>query len=162
MLSHEEELDQILENDDNLSPSPSPIEIGTPIFNENMEESTTTTAQLNEQFIAPNEEQEPLQFTNNSISPDDFIEESTITFQSTESITVNLQQYTELNKMPDTPYNNVSPKAFTTAIDQVYEEMVTWRKTLFLVPTGKAGKTFIKLISEWLNNFNIADSFQVL
>ena len=126
-----------------------------------MEESTTTIAQPNEQFIAPNEEEEePVQFTNNSISPDDFIEESTITFQSTESITANLPQYTEINKMPDTPYNNVSPEAFTTAIDEVYEEMVTWRKNLFLVPTGKAGKTFIKLISEWLNNLNIANSFQ--
>ena len=125
-----------------------------------MEESTTTTAQPNEQFIVPNEEEEPVQFTNNSISSDDFIEESTITFQSTESITVNLPQYTEINKMLDTSYINVSPKAFTTAIDQEYEEMVTWRKNIFLVPTGKAGKTFIKLISEWLNNFNIANSFQ--
>ena len=75
---------------------------------------------------------------------------------------MNLPQYTEINKMPDTPYNNVSPLAFTTAIVQVYEEMVTWRENLFLVPTGKVGKTFIKLISEWLNNFNIANSFQVI
>ena len=56
-----------------------------------------------------------------------------------ESITVNLTQYTEITKMPDTTYNNVSPEAFTTDIDQ-YEEMVMWRKKLFLMPTGKPGK----------------------
>ena len=38
--------------------------------------------------------------------------------------------------------------------------MVTWKKNLFLLPSGKAGKSFINLITEWLKNFNNGNSFQ--
>ena len=60
--------------------------------------------------------------------------------------------------MPDTPYNNVSPEAFTTDIDQ-YEEMVMWRKNFFSCPQGSQAninKTDFRMV----NNFNIANSFQ--
>ena len=68
------------------------------------------------------------------------------TTSNTENITVNLPPYTKIEKIPN--------------FDQIYEEMVKWKENIFLVPTGKAGKTFIKLITEWLNNFNIANTFQ--
>ena len=77
-----------------------------------------------------------------------------------ESDTANLPPYAEINTLPDTTYNNVSPEIFTTNINKVYEEMVTWRKNHFILPTGKAGKAFIALITEWLGNFNNGNTFQ--
>ena len=71
-----------------------------------------------------------------------------------------LPPFTAINILPNTNYNNVTPDIFVAHINQVYEEMVSWRKNLFLLPTGKAGKTFIKLISEWIGNFNNANTFQ--
>ena len=38
--------------------------------------------------------------------------------------------------------------------------MVTWKKNLFLLPSGGAGKKFIKLVKEWLSYYNIGNSFQ--
>jgi hypothetical protein len=40
-----------------------------------------------------------------------------------------------------------------------YEEAMKWRKNLFKVPSGKAGKDFINLLSEWLMRFNNEDAF---
>jgi len=43
----------------------------------------------------------------------------------------------------------------------VYEEVAHWRRNLFLLPTGKAGKDFIdectRLIHEWTNNSPLRD-----
>ena len=44
---------------------------------------------------------------------------------------------------------------FEKNLSQAYETVVFWRKNLFLLPSGKAGKKFIRevsrLISEWLH-----------
>ena len=44
---------------------------------------------------------------------------------------------------------------FSRDLDVAYEEIVYWRQNLFLVPTGNAGKRFIKemtrLINSWLD-----------
>ena len=37
--------------------------------------------------------------------------------------------------------------AIRTAVSSIYNEVITWRKNLFMVPRGKAGTDFIKEIS---------------
>ena len=47
------------------------------------------------------------------------------------------------------------------AINEIYEEIVFWRKNLFMLPTGRAGKSFIdemeKLLNTWVDNTAMKD-----
>ena len=36
----------------------------------------------------------------------------------------------------------------------MHNEMIFWRKNLFMLPSGKAGKQFIKELTYWLDQFN--------
>ena len=49
---------------------------------------------------------------------------------------------------------------FEKNLSQVYETVVFWRKNLFLLPSGKAGRKFIgeasRLMSEWLHDSPIS------
>jgi len=75
----------------------------------------------------------------------------------------NIIIWTQLvNKQHTTNYNNIQHIAFVTIVDQIYEEMVNWRTNLFLLPTGKKAKDFIKLTTVWLHHYNVGDSFQGL
>ena len=42
-------------------------------------------------------------------------------------------------------------KTFETNVDFIYEKVVYWRKNLFLLPTGKAGKSYIDEITRLMN-----------
>ena len=50
---------------------------------------------------------------------------------------------------------------FEKNLSQVYETVVFWRKNLFLLPYGKAGRKFIgevsRLLSEWLHDSPLKD-----
>ena len=50
---------------------------------------------------------------------------------------------------------------FEKNLSQVYETVVFWRKNLFLLPSGKAGRKFIgkvsRLMSEWLHDSPLKD-----
>jgi hypothetical protein len=73
-----------------------------------------------------------------------------------------LPTFTEINMQPSATYNNMEPSEFQSTIHRIYEVMVAWRKNLFLLPTGKAGKDFIELTTEWLRNYNTNNSFHGL
>ena len=77
-----------------------------------------------------------------------------------ERITENLPPFTVVDKVPSTVYNNLPPDEFAAIIYQIYEEIVCWRKNLFFLPSGKVGKAFIQLTTDWLNKFNSGSSFQ--
>ena len=72
----------------------------------------------------------------------------------------NLATYLEIELLPDTNYNNMSPMELETSVKRVYEEMVIWKKNIFLLPSGAAGISFISLITEWLGNINNNTSFK--
>ena len=61
------------------------------------------------------------------------------------SIQVNLPSYTKAAPFPNQDYNNIEKATFTRLINEIYEEIVKWKKNLFLIPTGQCGKDFIKL-----------------
>ena len=50
---------------------------------------------------------------------------------------------------------------FEASVSTVYEQVVYWKKNLFLLPSGKAGKQYIdettKLINEWLQESPLKD-----
>ena len=39
-------------------------------------------------------------------------------------------------------------------INAIYEEIVLWRRNIFMVPTGASGKKFVNEIAKWLNFWN--------
>ena len=53
------------------------------------------------------------------------------------------------NNWGNTPYNE-----FTMQIDKIYEEIVHMRRNIFKIPSGKAGKEYIKELTFWLRQFN--------
>ena len=57
-------------------------------------------------------------------------------------------------------YNNIDKATFIQNIHEIFEATLTWKKNLFLVPTGKSGKEFIKLKTQWLQKFNNGSPFQ--
>ena len=59
------------------------------------------------------------------------------------------------------PWANASTVITLNAINQVYDKVVFWRKNLFLLPTGSAGKKYIeettRLMNEWLQDSPMKD-----
>jgi len=53
----------------------------------------------------------------------------------------------------------IDGKTFTKNVNNVYEKIVYWKKNLFMLPTGKAGKVYIdemtKLLNSWSNETSL-------
>ena len=49
---------------------------------------------------------------------------------------------------------------FRDVIDNAYEEIIKWMKNLFKLPSGKAGKCFVKELTYWLEQYNKNTEFQ--
>ena len=86
--------------------------------------------------------------------------DDTIIIEHRASDEVQLPNFIIVSPLPEADYNNVPPEQFVANVSSVYEEMVKWKKNLFLVPSGNAGKNFIKLMSEWLDSYTNATTFQ--
>ena len=65
-------------------------------------------------------------------------------------------QEKEANPMPTYKWGEYDNFSFEKSLNFIYEKIVFWRKNLFLLPTGGAGKWYIdeitRLINEWLSN----------
>ena len=92
--------------------------------------------------------------------------------ESTETIE-DSQFFTKASKSADEPstqsvkyiWGKYKDHEFEKNLSQVYENVVFWRKNLFLLPSGKAGRKFVgevsRLMSEWLHDLplkNIGDA----
>ena len=106
---------------------------------------------------------EPVQFLNDTALMDQLLssidEEIPIFVVENQAILPNLPSFTSVNSQPTISHNNVPPDLFKTYIDKIYEEMVCWRKNLFFLPNGNAGKSFINTLSYWINNYNKSNTF---
>ena len=53
-------------------------------------------------------------------------------------------------------WNKVDGNTFTSDLNHAYDNIVFWKKNLFLLPTGAAGKKFItemtRLMYTWIND----------
>ena len=68
------------------------------------------------------------------------------------------------NYMPDKPYSNkewhdTTRLQFALIIDNIYDEIVHWRKNLFKFPSGTTGRSFISVLTAWLNLLTVAPNF---
>ena len=62
---------------------------------------------------------------------------------ATPAINVDLPPFTPIST-PDFCWSDVDGEAFTSSINRCYEVIVHWRRNLFKVPSGKAGKAFVQ------------------
>ena len=85
--------------------------------------------------------------------------ENTQTISVVENIQENLPEYTSINQTPNKTYNNMDGTTFNNLINKFYDESVKFRKNLFLVPTGNSGKEYVKLLTEWMTNYNSGNTF---
>ena len=51
-------------------------------------------------------------------------------------------------------YVNIPHNILTRKVDEIYAEMVKFRRNLFKLPSGKAGKDFVSELAYWLRQFN--------
>ena len=65
-----------------------------------------------------------------------------------------------VNPIPKQAYNIIPGADLANPINAIYEEIITWRKNLFSIPSGQQGKKVIQLLSEWLTLYNNNTSFQ--
>ena len=65
----------------------------------------------------------------------------------------NLPNYPESTN-PRFSYYEIPGETFANLINDLYNEIVTWKKNLFKLPTSIAAKAFIKELSLWLERFN--------
>ena len=61
---------------------------------------------------------------------------------------------TAVNLTPDLDINGIPGDFYETQINNAYNEIIKWRKNIFMLPSGKAGKAFIRELSYWLDQFN--------
>ena len=50
--------------------------------------------------------------------------------------------------------NGIPGDVYETQINNAYNEVIKRRKNIFMFPSGKAGKAFIRELSYWLDQFN--------
>ena len=66
----------------------------------------------------------------------------------------NLPSYIRINRIPTNNWRDMTNVDFIRNIDNAYNEIITWRKNIFKIPSGKAVKSFIKELTFWLEQFN--------
>ena len=55
-----------------------------------------------------------------------------------------------VNPIPKQAYNIIPDADLANPSNAIYEEIMTWMKNLFSLPSGQQGKKVVQLLSEWL------------
>ena len=55
-----------------------------------------------------------------------------------------------VNPIPKQAYNIIPGADLANPSNAIYEEIMTWMKNLFSLPSGQQGKKVVQLLSEWL------------
>ena len=61
---------------------------------------------------------------------------------------------TAVNLTPDLNINGIQGDVYETQTNNAYNEIIKWRKNIFMLLSGKAGKALICKLSYWLDQFN--------
>ena len=72
----------------------------------------------------------------------------------------NLPLSIEVHHAPRMSWKDLDGKEFSYQTDRVYEEITKWRKNLFKLPSGRAGKDFVIELTSWLEHFNKGTVFE--
>ena len=71
------------------------------------------------------------------------------------SIQPNLPDYEVLpTEIKNKTWGNISHESFCDTTNGVYDEIVHFRRNIFNVPSGRAGKAFIEELAFWIKQFN--------
>ncbi len=107
---------------------------------------------------------EPVVFVNNEsfggIHIDNAIAKDNVEFLD-HTIRANLPPYKKAEHISK-DYNGINKIDFFPLISNTYEDIVTWKKNLFKLPSGKCGREFIKLMTDWLQKYNSDSTFQCI
>ena len=50
------------------------------------------------------------------------------------------------------------PETFFVKIERLYEELVYWKRNMFEIPTGNAGKEFINKLTSYVNQWSCSNA----
>ena len=78
----------------------------------------------------------------------------------TDILLANIPKYIPDEPYPNKDWHDMTGLQFTQTIDNIYDEIVHWRKNLFKLPSGTAGRSFISLLTNWLDHFNRGTEFR--
>ena len=57
-------------------------------------------------------------------------------------------------------WGDIDGNMFSSLLDQVYNEIVHWRRNIFHLPTGRGGKMFVSELSHLLNAYYPGSSLE--
>ena len=67
----------------------------------------------------------------------------------------NLPDYDVLpSETKNKTWGSISYACFCNTVNDVYDEVVHYRRNIFNVPSGRAGKSFIEELTFWIKQFN--------
>ena len=83
------------------------------------------------------------------------LESDVLLIENNQTFTPNLPAYPEVKQLaPEQIVHNLPGDIFEEQINAAYDEVIFWRKNLFMLPAGKAAKNFIRELTFWLDQFN--------
>ena len=68
----------------------------------------------------------------------------------------------ELSRAPNFMWGSMTGEQFCKKIDKCYEEMVTWRRNIFKIPSGKQGQAFVGELAKLYGSFGEATSMECI
>ena len=71
-----------------------------------------------------------------------------------QSIIPHLPNFKPAAITPSSEHNGVQTELFEKLICNAYDEVIFWRKNLFMLPSGKASKQFIRELTFWIEQYN--------
>ena len=92
---------------------------------------------------------------NNDIETANILKADVLQIETENTIFPNLPSFVKSSNLTSKDVvNNLPGNIFTDLVSSAYNEVVFWRKNVFMLPTGKSAKSFIKELSFWLDQFN--------
>ena len=70
------------------------------------------------------------------------------------SQTPNIPAFVPYPQYPNNNWHDKTGVQFVEMINRIYENVIQWKKNLFKLPSGAAGKSFISELTLWLDHFN--------
>ena len=95
--------------------------------------------------------------TNNVEEPSSTDDESTCPLPLPEPF--DLPQY-DPAEAPNFVWGSLKGEQFCRKIDDCYDEMVTWKRNIFKVPSGKQGQAFVRELARLFSSFAEANSME--
>ena len=98
---------------------------------------------------------------NSHIETRDIVNTNEINILHEESkIFANLPSFVEAKKCAEILTNSIKGEVQVKNINTAYDEIIHWKKNIFKVPSGKAGKNFILELAKWLEHYNTKSNYQ--